>query len=96
MNEFTPKTAIERLKELLTEANIPFDTNDDPNLLIERVVYPSIDNWDCSIIFGMGTIGYRANLLEMMDHNDEDSDDVIGYLTPETVLERLSKYHNNK
>jgi hypothetical protein len=86
-NEFHP-TEMYKLINLLIKAKIPFEVEewyDTP-----MVWYPSKKNFRCDVICHCGSYGHEKGLLETMGLTT-NPDDVEGYLTAETVFERIQK-----
>lgn len=89
---------IERLRQMLVKAEIPFEWNDERHELIDwrQIAYPCSGHYRvCSVVQGMGTYGNNENLLEIMGlltPEEERCDSVVGYLTAEEVFERIKKH----
>lgn len=89
-----------KLKEMLEELNIPFEyknrSMDIINIELHQIAYPNFKDRVCSIIEGFGTYGEKFDKLEIMGLlTDEELEDncVIGNLTAEEVLERISEHY---
>lgn len=95
-------TELEKLKAMLDQANIPYETNDDviiknPKYKICRVVYPSLQNTVCSAIQGYGTYGWQANLIEIQGLAQyEESNEILGWLSAEDVFDRIQNHWKSK
>ena len=100
------KLEIEKLKEMLEKANIPFTYNDDffrgyhkPSYQI--VIFDKDRKRLCDVVYHLGSYGYDEGLLEIMGGLTEEEDkydEVLGYLTAEEVFKRF-KYcyeHNTR
>ena len=91
---------IERLANMLKEAGIPFDRDDDLSRILDqekfpymrRVHYPQNEDWVCSAIQGYGSYGYKDNLIEIMGLASTQSDGVEGGLTAEEVFQRIKAH----
>lgn len=81
-----------RLKEMLEKENIHFIFRD----LFDgfQICYPDIKNKVCSVIEHGGSYGHNQDRLEIMGLiSDEETDDVLGYLTAEDVFNRIYKHY---
>lgn len=89
---------MQKLINLLTEANIPFDVRDCWGT--PQVCYPSANNdtMVCDAVCHLGSYGYDAGLLEIMGLVDfmAVGDDVEGWLTAEEVFSRIQKHYQGK
>lgn len=86
-NEFHP-TEMYKLINLLIKAKIPFEVDEWKDT--PQVCYPSSKKFVCVAICHCGSYGHEQGLLEIMGLTT-DPDDVEGYLTAETVFERIQK-----
>ena len=84
------------LRRLLNEAGIPYEDHSEPLVLsvMDRVWYVRDGNVICSAIWGVGSYGYKDELIEIMGlltEEERERDDVVGYLTPEEVFRRIKR-----
>lgn len=96
-------TVIFKLKEMLEEANIPFEYADNSFDLINRryehyqICYPANgEKRVCSIIEGNGTYGNQADLLEIMGlltPVELQYNCVVGGLTANEVFDRINAHY---
>ena len=100
---------IERLANMLKEAGIPFERDDEdlrPNRNYYRfhLVYPEFGGHFelykrvCSVIQGTYTYGGLENRLEIMGlltEEEAEYDSVCGWLTAEDVFERIKAHWEN-
>ena len=85
------KREIERLVEMLTKADIPFEVADDAmGNSNNQIWYPNYDKHICDVICHEYTYGGKDGYLEIMGLSDNDYDDVEGWLTAEQVFEKIS------
>lgn len=87
-----------RLKEMLTQHQIPFDFSEFHGGY--HICYPSEDNVICSVIEHDGSYGREEDKLEIQgllteQELEETDDTVLGYLTAEDVFARISKHWEN-
>lgn len=89
----------DKLVKMLDDAGIPYEREDSVGFFtMDRVKYPSIDDCECSVIYGYGSYGYDDGTLEIMGlltPEEEEYDQVVGYLTAEEVFERISKHYED-
>lgn len=91
-------TEMTKLINMLTEANIPFELTTDvmgtPN---NQVWYPTYANPVCDAICHKYSYGGKDGLLEIMGLVDETvtDDSVEGYLTAETVFNRIHAHYTH-
>lgn len=93
-NEMT--TLIDRL----TSANIPFVVEED-FFGATHVMYPGnwADGCECSVVCNDMSYGHENELLEIMgllDEEESEYDDVIGWLTAENVFARIYTHFMNR
>lgn len=97
-------TEFEKLVQLMDEASIPYERDDDTNWFggekIKRMKYPKkgVDEV-CSIIYGYGTYGYPEGLLEicgLLTDEEAKYDSIAGHLTAEDVFSRIKYDYENK
>lgn len=85
-----------KLDKMLTEANIPhtLDRLFDGWILC----YPNFENRVMDAIEHNGSYGNLCDKLEIMGllTPEENSDDVLGFLTAEDVFERIRKHYNGE
>jgi hypothetical protein len=82
---------------LLKEADIPFEIHLHTLTMTPMIIYPSRENWICDVIYHKWSYGYKEGLLEMMGLiPGEYSDEVEGYLTAETVFDRILNHYERK
>ena len=93
-NEMT--TLIDRL----TSANIPFElTTDCCGNKNGQLWYPSCENNVCDVICHEYSYGGKEGLLEIMgllDEEESEYDDVLGWLTAENVFARIYTHFMNQ
>lgn len=87
-----------RLKEMLTQHQIPFDFSEW--LGGYYIYYPNKDNVICSVIEHDGSYGREEDKLEIQgllteQELEETGDTVLGHLTAEDVFARISKHFEN-
>lgn len=94
------RTEMNKLIEMLNNANIPFelttDVFDNEN---NQVWYPSQKNRVCDVICHQGSYGGEKGLLEIMGlltEEEAECDDVVGYLTAENVFNRIKNHYETK
>lgn len=94
------KTEMNKLIEMLNNANIPFeltaDILDNEN---NQVWYPSYKNPICDVICHQYSYGGEKGLLEIMGlltEEEAEYDSVIGYLTAENIFKRIEQHYQNK
>ena len=95
---------LDRLKEMLDKANIPYETCDEDldyfgHKRICRVHYPQNSPFVCSAIQGYGTYGNEENLIEIMGlltEEEKELDNVVGHLTAEEVFQRIKNHWDTK
>lgn len=90
------KNPLTELRRLLNEAGIPYEDNSEllRVSIMDRVWYRRDGNVICSAVWGMGSYGYEDGLIEIMGlltDEEQEKDDVVGYLTPEEVFRRIKK-----
>lgn len=89
----------DKLARMLDDAGIPYERNDSVGLFdMDRIKYPSTKNCKCSVIYGYGSYGFNNGTLEIMGlltPEEEEYDQVVGYLTAEEVFERISKHYED-
>ena len=86
-----------RLKEMLEQAEIPFDFEDLHGMLLDgwQISYPNCSNkMVCSVIEHKFSYGNDADRLEIMGllKPEERSRGVIGWLTAEDVFQRIKNH----
>lgn len=84
------------LRRLLNEAGIPYENYSEDLVFgeMDRVWYKQNGNVICSAIWGPGSYGYNDELIEIMGlltEEEQEKDDVVGYLTPEEVFRRIKE-----
>ena len=92
--------AIKKLSDMLTAANIPYELTTDPmGNSDNQLWYPNYENNVMDAICNKYSYGGNEGLIEIMGlltEEEAEYDDVIGYLTPENVFERIARhYHSN-
>ena len=92
--------AIKKLSDMLTAANIPYElTTDSMGNSDNQLWYPNCENNVMDAICNKYSYGGDEELIEIMGlltEEEAEYDDVIGYLTPENVFERIARhYHSN-
>lgn len=101
-------TEFEKLVQLMDEASIPYERDDDSTLYvncfglanIKRIKYPKkgVDEV-CSVVYGYGTYGYPEGLLEicgLLTDEEAKYDSVAGHLTAEDVFSRIKSDYEKK
>lgn len=84
------KREIERLVEMLDNANIPYEITDDAmGNSDNQVWYPNYTENVCDVICHEYSYGGKDGYLEIMGLSDNDEDDVMGWLTAEQVFEKI-------
>lgn len=88
------------LIDMLTSANIPFElTTDCCGNENGQLWYPSCENNVCDVICHEYSYGGTKGFLEIMgllDEEESEYDDVIGWLTAENVFARIYTDFMNK
>jgi len=85
------KREIERLVEMLTKADIPFEVTDDAmGNSNNQIWYPNYEKNICDVICHEYSYGGKDGYLEIMGLSDNVYDDVEGWLTAEQVFEKIS------
>lgn len=92
--------AIKKLSDMLTAASIPYElTTDATDIPNNQLWYPNHDNAVMDAISHKYSYGGDEGLIEIMGlltEEEAEYDDVVGYLTPENVFERIARhYHSN-
>ncbi len=94
------KNPLIKLREYLDISGIPYEDCFDSTFGIDRVRYSDeADNVICSAIWGEYTLGYNHGLIEIMGlltPEEQECDDVVGYLTPEDVFFRIVEDWRNR
>lgn len=94
------RTEMNKLIEMLNDANIPFElTTDVCGNKDNQVWYPSRKNRVCDVICHQGSYGGEKGLLEIMGlltEEEAEHDDVVGYLTAENVFNRIKNHYETK
>lgn len=89
-----------KLEAMLKAEGIPFVYHRQPDMCGFQICYPEDgENRVCSIILHSGSYGRGEGLLEIMGllkPEEEQCDDVAGYLTAEDVFERIKAHHDGK
>ena len=89
-----------KLEGMLKAAGIPFVYHRQPDMCGFQLCYPEDgDGRVCSIILHSGSYGRGEGLLEIMGllkPDEEQCDDVAGYLTADDVFERIKAHHDGK
>ena len=88
-------TEIYVLKELLEQAEIPYQFSSRPfeGLPHIQIVYPNSENRRVSVIQGYGTYGAEKNLLEIMGlltEAEQGHRSEVGWLSAENVFDRIA------
>ena len=92
-----------RLKEMLEEANIPFEW-ETSNFMFSKgykiVIYSKDGTYLCDCIENLGSYGNKEDKLEIMggltEEESENDYSVLGWLTAEEVFKRFKYcYENN-
>lgn len=90
----------EKLVAMLDNAGIPYERDDSNGIFsMNRIKYPSKENCECSVIYGFGSYGYDDGTLEIMGlltPEEEEYDQVIGWLTADEVFERIRKHYEGR
>lgn len=97
-----------KLKDMLEEANIPFEfefiESEPMGLLLYEIgvryhlCYPCFNKMICSVIEGYGTYGGENDKLEIMGlltPKELEVDTVVGHLTAENVFDRIKTHWDN-
>ena len=91
-----------KLKEMLEEANIPFEFEDNSGRSVHfrlyHIGYPVLPpvGCVCSVVEGNGTYGGKIDKLEIMGlltEEEKEYDSVKGCLTAEDVFGRIKKHY---
>lgn len=94
------RTEMNRLIEMLNNANIPFELTTDINgNKNNQVWYPSYKNSVCDVICHQYSYGGDKGLLEIMGlltEEEAEYDSVVGYLTAENVFKRIENHYKMK
>ena len=89
-----------KLEAMLKAEGIPFVYHRQPDMSGFQICYPEDgENRVCSIILHSGSYGRGEGLLEIMGllkPDEEECDNVSGYLTAEDVFERIKAHHDGK
>lgn len=89
-----------KLEAMLKAEGIPFVYHSQSDMCGFQICYPEDgENRICSIILHSGSYGRDEGLLEIMGllkPNEEECDDVVGYLTADDVFERIKVHYNGK
>jgi hypothetical protein len=89
-----------KLEAMLKAEGIPFICHRLSDMRGFQICYPEDgENRVCSVILHSGSYGRGAGLLEIMGllkPDEEQCDDVAGYLTAEDVFERIKAHHDGK
>ena len=89
-----------KLEAMLKAEGIPFVYHRQPDMCGFQICYPEDgENRICSIILHSGSYGRGEGLLEIMGllkPDEEECDDVVGYLTADDVFERIKAHHDGK
>lgn len=89
-----------KLEAMLKAEGIPFVYHRKPDMCGFQICYPEDgDNRICSVILHSGSYGRGEGLLEIMGllkPDEEECDDVVGYLTAYDVFERIKAHHDGK
>ena len=89
-----------KLETKLKAAGIPFVYHRQPDMCGFQICYPEDgENRVCSIVLHSGSYGREQGLLEIMGllkPDEEECDDVVGYLTADDVFERIKAHHDVK
>lgn len=78
-----------KLKQMLEEANIPFEFEVD---FVTRIIINKHGRRLCDAIEGFGSYGEEEDLIEIMGAlttEEVEEDSVLGYLTAEEVFKRF-------
>lgn len=85
-----------KLEAMLKAEGIPFKYHRQPDACGFQICYPEDgEKRVCSIILHAGSYGREQGLLEIMGllkPDEEQFDDVVGYLTAEDVFERIKAH----
>ena len=89
-----------KLEAMLKAEGIPFVYHRQPDMCGFQICYPEDgENRVCSIILHSGSYGRSEGQLEIMGllkPDEEQCDDVAGYLTADDVFERIKAHHDGK
>lgn len=89
-----------KLEAKLKAEGIPFVYHRQSDMCGFQICYPEDgENRVCSIILHSGSYGREQGLLEIMGllkPDEEQCDDVVGYLTADDVFERIKAHHDGK
>lgn len=89
-----------KLETKLKAEGIPFVYHRQPDMGGFQICYPEDgENRVCSVILHSGSYGRGQGLLEIMGllkPDEEQCDDVVGYLTADDVFERIKAHHDGK
>ena len=90
-------TELDKLRQMLTDAQIPFEVYQDPAWKLMgggyQIAYPSRDNRVCSAITHYGSYGADYGLIEIMGlltEEEQSNDSVVGFLDADEVFKRIS------
>lgn len=86
------------LTEMLDLMSIEYETNSDNFIKRLSLRNKSAEQY-LSVICGLGTYGAEEGLLEIMGlltEEEQENDDVVGYLTAAEVLERILAYRRGE
>lgn len=91
-----PRNPLTELRHLLDEAGIPYKNNPESFMfsIMDRVCYMRDENVICSAIWGPNSYGYEEGQIEIMGlltEEEQERDNVVGYLTPEEVFRRIKE-----
>lgn len=88
------------LIDMLASANIPFELRTDAcGNKNNQIFYPSYKDYVCDVICHEFSYGGRDGLLEIMgllDEEEQECDDVVGWLTAENVFARIYTHFMNE
>lgn len=94
------RTEMNKLIEMLNNANIPFELTDDTlGNENNQVWYPSFETPICDVICNQYSYGGKSGLLEIMGLLTEEElkfDSAVGYLTAEDVFNRIENHYKTK
>ncbi len=85
----------EKLKKLLDEAEIPYETDYIPQAGNKQIAYPSHSDRVCSVVHGPWSYGGAFGHLEIMGlltPEEKELDDVVGWLTADEVFGRIKRH----
>lgn len=89
-----------KLEAMLKAEGIPFVYHRQPDMCGFQICYPEDgNNRVCYIMLHSGSYGREQGLLEIMGllkPDEEQCDDVVGYLTADDVFERIKAHHDGK